>query len=39
MENQIKKLKDFLAKCTDESMRASVKKRIEVLEKRKIVQK
>lgn len=39
MSREIEKLKEFLKKCTDEKMRESVKRRIEVLEKRETVYK
>lgn len=39
MSRDLEKLKEFLKKCTDEKMRESVKKRIEVLEKRETVYK
>lgn len=39
MSREIEKLKEFLKKCTDAKMRESVKRRIEVLEKRETVYK
>lgn len=39
MSRELEKLKEFLKKCTDEKIRESVKRRIEVLEKRETVYK
>lgn len=38
-KKDIEKLKEFLKTCTDENIKESVKKRIEILEKRKTVYK
>lgn len=39
MSKESEKLRDFLKKCTDEKMKESVKKRIEILEKRETIYK
>ena len=39
MSRNLEKLKEFLKTCTDEKMRESVKRRIDVLEKRETVYK